>query len=105
VDRVRALGSITAVVDTVGGEEPTAATVELLGGHGAAVTTVPGKESNAAGIARVRQLEGRVAEAARLAAGGKLRFSIEERLPLTEAARALAMSRAGHVRGKILLVP
>jgi enoyl reductase len=105
VDRVRALGSITAVVDTVGGEEPTAATVELLGGHGAAVTTVPGKESNAAGIARVRQLEGRVAEAARLAAGGKLRFSIEERLPLTEAARALGMSRAGHVRGKILLVP
>ena len=104
-ERVRSLGSITAVVDTVGGAETTAVTVALLGGHGAAVTTVPGKESNAAGIARVRLLDGRVADAARLAAGGKLRFNIHERLPLTDAARALGLSRAGHVRGKIVLTP
>lgn len=105
VERVRSLGSITAVVDTVGGEDTTAATAELLGGHGIAVTTVPGKESQAAGIAAVRQLEGRVAEVARLAAGGKLRFNIAERLPLVDAARALGISRAGHVRGKIVLIP
>ena len=105
VARVRSLGSITAVVDTVGGEESTAATVALLGGHGTAVTTVPGKVSNAAGIAPLRLLDGRVAEAARLAADGKLRFNIRERLPLTDAARALGISRAGHVRGKIVLIP
>lgn len=105
VERVRSLGSITAVVDTFGGEETTAVTVELLGGHGTAVTTVPGKESNAAGIAPVRLLDERVADAARLAADGKLRFNIDDRLPLTEAARALGISRAGHVRGKIVLVP
>ncbi|QCO96855.1 NADP-dependent oxidoreductase [Arthrobacter sp. 24S4-2] len=105
VERVRSLGTITAVVDTFGGEGTTAATVQLLGGHGTAVTTVPGKEANAAGIAPVKMLAGRVAEAARLAADGKLRFSIQERIPLTDAARALGISRAGHVRGKIVLVP
>jgi NADPH:quinone reductase-like Zn-dependent oxidoreductase len=105
VERVRSLGTITAVVDTFGGEETTAATVGLLGGHGTAVTTVPGKEANAAGIAPVRPLDGRVAEAARMAADGKLRFSIQERIPLTDAARALGISRAGHVRGKIVLIP
>lgn len=105
VERVRALGTITAVLDTFGGEETTTATVHLLGGHGAAVTTVPGKAANAAGIAPVRLLDGRVAEAARLSAGGKLRFSIQERIPLTDAARALGISRAGHVRGKLVLIP
>ncbi|KQR75081.1 oxidoreductase [Arthrobacter sp. Leaf337] len=105
VDRVRSLGGVTAVMDTVGGQETTAAIVELLGGHGTAVTTVPGKASNAAGIARLRLLDGRVAEAARLAADGKLRFNIQERLPLTDAARALDISRAGHVRGKLVLIP
>ncbi len=105
VERVRSLGTITAVVDTFGGEETTTATVHLLGGHGAAVTTVPGKEANAAGIAPVRLLDGRVAEAARLSADGKLRFSIQERIPLTDAARALGISRAGHVRGKLVLIP
>jgi len=105
VERVRALGSITAVVDTFGGAETTAATVELLGGHGTAVTTAPGKESNVAGIAPVRLLDERVADAARLAADGRLRFNIYERLPLTDAARALGISRAGHLRGKIVLIP
>ncbi|CAH0262949.1 MULTISPECIES: NADP-dependent oxidoreductase [unclassified Arthrobacter] len=105
VERVRSLGTITAVVDTYGGEETTTATVQLLGGHGAAVTTVPGKEANAAGIAPVRLLDGRVAETARLSADGKLRFSIQERIPLTDAARALGISRAGHVRGKLVLIP
>lgn len=105
VERVRSLGTVTAVVDTFGGEETTTATVHLLGGHGAAVTTVPGTEANAAGIAPVRLLDGRVAEAARLSADGKLRFSIQERIPLTDAARALGISRAGHVRGKLVLIP
>ena len=104
-ERVSSLGSISAVVDTVGGEETAAATAALLGGRGTAVTTVPGKQSNAAGIAPVRLLDGRVAEAARLAAEGRLRFSIQERLPPTEAARALVASRSGHVRGKIVLIP
>ncbi|WP_426998015.1 zinc-binding dehydrogenase [Pseudarthrobacter sp. N5] len=47
----------------------------------------------------------RVADVARTAADGKLTFGIYERLPLTEAARALEISQGGHVRGKIVLIP
>jgi NADPH:quinone reductase-like Zn-dependent oxidoreductase len=105
VERVRVLGGVTAVVDAVGGEQSTAATAELLADPARAVTTVPSPQSKAAGIAVVRHAEERVAEAARLAADGKLRFAIAERLPLAEAARALEISRAGHVGGKIILIP
>lgn len=109
VERVRALGAVTAVVDAVGGEESTASTAELLADPGRsisrAVTTVPSPQSKAAGIPGVLHTAESVAEAARLAADGKLRFAIAERLPLGEAARALELSRAGHVCGKIVLIP
>lgn len=108
-DRVRALTdgaeSVTAVLDTVGSDDSVAATAELLQGGSRAVTTVPGKRSSAAGLAAVRQLEGRIVEAATLAAEGQLTFTIAHRMPLIEAAEALEISRAGHGRGKIVLLP
>jgi NADPH:quinone reductase-like Zn-dependent oxidoreductase len=108
-DRVRALaedaGTVTAVLDTVGSEDSLAATTELLQGAGRAVTTVPGEQSSAAGLAAVQQLEGRVAEVATLAADGQITFTIAHRMPLAEAADALEISRSGHGRGKILLLP
>ncbi|TSE17060.1 NADP-dependent oxidoreductase [Arthrobacter sp. KBS0703] len=108
-DRVRdlsdAIGDVTAVFDTIGNEEAVAATAELLQGRSRAVTTVPGKLSAEAGIAAVRQLEGRVEEVATLAADGQITFTISHRMPLIEAADALEISRAGHGRGKIVLLP
>jgi NADPH:quinone reductase-like Zn-dependent oxidoreductase len=108
-DRVRALaedaGTVTAVLDTVGSEDSLAATAALLQGAGRAVTTVPGEQSSAAGLAAVQQLDGRVAEVGTLAAEGQLTFTIAHRMPLIEAADALEISRGGHGRGKILLLP
>jgi NADPH:quinone reductase-like Zn-dependent oxidoreductase len=40
-----------------------------------------------------------------LAAEGQLTFTIAHRMPLIEAADALEISRGGHGRGKILLLP
>jgi NADPH:quinone reductase-like Zn-dependent oxidoreductase len=108
-DRVRDLsdstGDVTAVFDTIGNDESVAATAELLQGRSRAVTTVPGKLSAEAGIAAVRQLEGRIEEVATLAADGQITFTISHRMPLIEAADALEISRAGHGRGKIVLLP
>ena len=108
-DRVRSVsddaGTVTAVLDTVGSEDSLAATAELLQGNGRAVTTVPGEQSAAAGLAAVQQLENRVAEVATLAAEGQITFTVSHRMPLIEAADALDISRGGHGRGKILLLP
>ena len=38
-----------------------------------------------------------------LADEGKLKISIEKRMPMSEAAKAWEMNRAGHTRGKIIL--
>ncbi|XAS68742.1 NADP-dependent oxidoreductase [Micrococcaceae bacterium Sec5.7] len=105
VDRVRALGEVTAVLDAVGGEASVTATQELLPDLSRAVTTVADEHSMGAGIAAVQQLDTRVADVAGMAADGKLTFNIYERLPLTEAARAFEISQGGHVRGKIVLIP
>lgn len=108
-DRVRGAaedaGTVTAVLDTVGTEDSLAATAELLQGTGRAVTTVPGEQSAAAGLAAVKQLEGRVAEVGTLAAEGQITFTISHRMPLIEAADALGICRTGHGRGKIMLLP
>ncbi|WP_258229356.1 zinc-binding dehydrogenase [Arthrobacter sp. HMWF013] len=108
-ERVRAAaeetGPVTAVLDAVGTEESVAATMELLPDRSRAVTTVPDRQSQEAGIAKVRLEDGRVWEAAALAAEGLLTFTISQRFPLIEAAEALEASRTGHVRGKIVLFP
>jgi enoyl reductase len=105
VERVQAQGKVTAVFDTAGTEESVAATLELLEDPGRAVITVPGQQSKEAGISAVRQLEGRVADVATLAAEGQITFTISHRMPLIEAADALEISRSGHTRGKIVLLP
>lgn len=108
-ERIRAAaqdaGPVTAVLDAVGTEESVTATVGLLSDRSRAVTTVPGTRSEEAGIASVQLQEGRIWEAATLAAEGLLTFTISGRFPLIEAADALEASRTGHVRGKIVLFP
>jgi NADPH:quinone reductase-like Zn-dependent oxidoreductase len=103
--RVRGQGKVTAVLDTVGTEETVAATLALLRDRSRAVTTAPGQLSLDAGIAAVRLQEGRVQDAATLAADGQITFPVSQRMPLVEAADALEISRSGHARGKIVLLP
>lgn len=98
-------GAVTAVLDAAGTEESVAATVELLPDRSRAVITSPGKYSQEAGIAAVKQQEGRIMDVATLAAEGLLTFTIAHRLPLVEAADALELSRSGHGHGKIVLLP
>jgi NADPH:quinone reductase-like Zn-dependent oxidoreductase len=108
-ERISALaedaGQVTAVLDAVGTEESVAATVELLRDRGKAVVTVPSRHSQEAGIAAVEKLEGRIEDVATIAAEGLLTFTIAHRFPLAEAADALEVSRTGHGRGKIVLLP
>jgi NADPH:quinone reductase-like Zn-dependent oxidoreductase len=44
-------------------------------------------------------------ELARLAASGDLRVRIEQTVPLTGAPEAVANARAGHARGKTVILP
>lgn len=55
------------------------------------------------GVVRLRA-EG-VAEAARLAAEGRFQVEVSSRYPLAGAADAQRESEAGHVRGKVVLIP
>lgn len=105
VERVRTLGAITASVDAIGGEASVSATRALLPDLSRAVTAVPDEHSAAAGIAAVIKPDDAIASVAALAEHGILRFAIQERIPLAEAARAFELSYAGHVRGKLILVP
>jgi NADPH:quinone reductase-like Zn-dependent oxidoreductase len=104
-ERVAALGPITASIDTHGGAASVAATVKLLPDLSRAVTAVTDEHSTAAGIAGVVAAADRLARVVKLAKQGTLRFAIAERIPLADAARAFELSFAGHLRGKIILIP
>ncbi|WP_457972676.1 NADP-dependent oxidoreductase [Arthrobacter sp. D1-17] len=104
-ERVQGQGEVTAVLDTVGTEETVAATLAMLQDRSRAVTTVPGQLSTDAGIAPLRLQGGRVQDAATLAADGQVTFPVSQRMPLIEAVDALEISRSGHARGKIVLLP
>ncbi len=113
-DRVRALGSVTAAIDTVGTQEAIDVSVELvprehvatvagleygaafgihLLGHGPGMD--PGKEVRAA--ARRPLLE--------LAAAGVITVRIAEVFPLERIREAHGLVVSGHAPGKVVLVP
>ncbi len=105
VERVRALGTITAAVDFAGNPESVAATVELLPDLTRAVTSARSDESEKAGIAPVKGTSESVPAAIALAGSGKLIVNVSHTFPLERAGEAQALSRTGHVRGKIVLLP
>ncbi len=109
VDEVKALGGVDAVYDAHGGADCVAATKALLPDLTRAVTAAEDEHSAAAGIAHPGTSmddTGRIMSAVtELARRGVIRFPVQERIPLAEAARAFDISRAGHVRGKLILVP
>jgi NADPH:quinone reductase-like Zn-dependent oxidoreductase len=105
VGRVRALGTITASIDAVGGEGSAAATAQLLPDLSRAVTAVADEYAGKAGIAAVVADADRLSAVVKLAEEGKIRFAIQDRIPLGEAAKAFEISYAGHLRGKLVLIP
>jgi NADPH:quinone reductase-like Zn-dependent oxidoreductase len=102
---VRAIGAVSAVFDTHGGEQSIAAIQALAPDLARAVTTVPDERATAAGLALATRNEHALAALIALVERGALRFPIAQRVPLAHAAQALAISSAGHVRGKLILVP
>ncbi|MFI8963558.1 NADP-dependent oxidoreductase [Streptomyces sp. NPDC053493] len=111
-DRVRAAApqGVDAVFDAAG-RDTLPVSIELLGGDTSRVVTIAAPDAADHGVvfsgvtvepaAARRGLE----EHARLAVEGRLRLDIAETLPLKEAARAQELSEAGHVRGKLVLLP
>ncbi|MFF1920148.1 NADP-dependent oxidoreductase [Streptomyces sp. NPDC058221] len=109
VDRVReaAPQGVDAVFDVAGrGALPDS--IELRGGTTDRIVTIADQAAAAHGVAfsggGTRSKE-QLAEHARLAADGELRVQVERALPLVDAADAQRLSEAGHVRGKLVLLP
>lgn len=103
-DRLREVGPATAAADTVGGGDFPEIAVSLLGGASRMVTIVPDATSQRLGVPPLRRSGDDEARALELAAAGKLTFELTS-IPLEQASRALDLSRGGHVRGKLVLIP
>lgn len=120
VDRLRAASprGYDVAVDAAGTDDAIEASLELVEDRSRIATIV--RMSDAAGLG-IRTWSGAipstmgpeehrlraegVAEAARLAAEGRFDIEISARYPLAQAADAQRESEAGHVRGKIVLIP
>lgn len=109
VGRVRDVApqGVDAVFD-VAGRGALSDSIELRGGTTDRIVTIADQEAATHGVAFSgggdRSKE-QLAEHARLAAEGELRVPVERALPLVDAADAQRLSEAGHVRGKIVLLP
>jgi NADPH:quinone reductase-like Zn-dependent oxidoreductase len=118
VDRAAPLatwgGPFDAILDCASSLAPSDVKA-LLGAHGHYVSTLPRFPQVVfdtllnlvrAGKRRALMLKPTVADLEQLMAqlaAGHLRVAIERAFPLAEAAQALALSRAGHVRGKVVV--
>ena len=100
VEAVRAIGQVTAIIDAVGSVDAIEASKQLLPGLARAVST-----ANAEGFTAVKSEPEAVPSVLALAAQGTLRVDITRTFALEAAAEALELSRGGHVRGKIVLLP
>lgn len=110
VDRVRAIAprGVDAVLDPSGrGEIP--ASIELAGGPKRVLTLVAFDAADTGIQVHVGGADGNSRQALRdilaLIDEGRLQVPISGTFPLAEAAAALETSRAGHVRGKLVVVP
>ncbi|MER5554195.1 NADP-dependent oxidoreductase [Streptomyces sp. NPDC002793] len=112
VDRVReaAPQGVDAVFDAAG-KGALADSVELRGGTSDRIVTIADPDAARYGVAfsaggGSHPDEGRrLAEYAEAAAVGGLRIRVERTFALRDAARAQELSEAGHVRGKLVLLP
>ncbi len=106
VERVRALApeGVTAVADYVGGQLETTLAVLAPGGRHASVAdpTVP---EHGGHVVWVRPLGSETARLAELVDQDGLTVEVARTFGLDEVAAAFALSRQGHTRGKIVIVP
>lgn len=82
--------------------------IELRGGTTDRIVTIADPEAGTYGVAFSgggSRSGKQLAEHARRAAAGELRVPVAETFPLDEAVRAQELSEAGHVRGKVVLLP
>ncbi len=114
-DRVRALGPVTAAIDTVGTDEAIDVSLELVADQ-SRIATIAG-QGRAAGTG-IKKLGGGPGsdpgteirahaweELVPLAAKGELHLVIARTFPLAEAADAHRFVREGHAGGKVILLP
>ncbi|HEY5978157.1 MAG TPA: NADP-dependent oxidoreductase [Microlunatus sp.] len=106
IDRIRALapGGVDAVADFVGGQLETSLAVLAQGGRQASIAD-PGVIEHGGRWIWVRPDGAESARLATLADGGKLTVEVAETFGLDEVADAFAQSQAGHVRGKLIIIP
>ncbi|MFP3988787.1 NADP-dependent oxidoreductase [Streptomyces sp. E11-3] len=109
VARVREVApeGVDAVFDAVG-RGALADSIVLRGGSTDRIVTIADPNAPELGVAfsrgGVRDAASLAAHAA-LAAEGILRVPVAARFPLADAAKAMELSEAGHVRGKLVLLP
>ncbi|MFE2017524.1 NADP-dependent oxidoreductase [Streptomyces sp. NPDC059499] len=112
VERVRAVApqGVDAVFDAAG-KGALADSVELRGGTAERIVTIADADAAKYGVAfsagggRHPDEAEQLAEYAALAAVGELRIPVAQTFALRDAARAHELSEAGHVRGKLVLLP
>ncbi|MER8103449.1 NADP-dependent oxidoreductase [Kitasatospora sp. NPDC094016] len=108
VERVRAVApqGVDAAFDAAG-RGALAASVELVADRSRIGTVVDYAEAERLGARGLRgpRTAARLTELVRLWEAGGLRLKIAEALPLERAAEAHRLVGAGHVRGKVVLVP
>jgi NADPH:quinone reductase-like Zn-dependent oxidoreductase len=106
VERVRALapGGITAVADFVGGVLDGTLAVLAPGGRHTSIADHTAADHGGS-VIWVRPDGAELADLAAIADRGALRVEIAATYPLDEVAAAFDTSRAGHTRGKLVIVP
>jgi NADPH:quinone reductase-like Zn-dependent oxidoreductase len=106
VERVLTLAAdgVDAVADFVGGQLETTLAVLAAGGRHASVAD-PGVIAHGGRWIWVRPDGAQTARLAALADEGKLRVEVARTFGLDGVAEAFELSRAGHVRGKLIIVP
>ncbi|MFD7590436.1 NADP-dependent oxidoreductase [Kitasatospora sp. NPDC059811] len=108
VERVRAVApqGVDAAFDAAG-RGTLAASVELVSDRSRIGTVVDYPEAERLGVRGLRgpRTAARLTELVRLREAGGLRLEVAEALPLERAAEAHRLVGAGHVRGKVVLVP
>ncbi|KAA9162860.1 NADP-dependent oxidoreductase [Amycolatopsis acidicola] len=105
-DFTKRVSGVDVVYDLVGGSYGSRS-LEVLADDG---ILLDAQGNDASGDARYRRVYVQssavdLAKISELVEAGRLRVEVAEVLPLADAAKAHALSEAGHVRGKLVLVP